>query len=82
MKIIMNIKRKIRENKRIRDWIKNKFDVYDIEDLRIGGNCGCCGAWVENKIVTKDWPWTLCSKCLETGKTDDMVKQKRKQNGL
>ena len=40
--------------KKFRDWIKRIFDLYDIEDLSIGGNCGCCGAWISDEIFPKD----------------------------
>lgn len=44
----------------IRNWIKRKFRLYDIDDLQCGGWCGCCGMWLPNEIVEKDFPWTLC----------------------
>ena len=47
----------------IRKWIKEKFGLYDIDDLKIGGHCGCCGAWIPNEILPKDWAWGLCEKC-------------------
>ena len=52
---------------RIRNWIKRIFDLYDIEDLIIGGNCGCCGAWIPDKILPADWSWGICEKCLKDG---------------
>jgi len=48
-----------------RDWIKKHFQLYDVDDLMIGGNCGCCGKWVKNNITPKDWPITLCEECLK-----------------
>ena len=59
--------------RKFHNWIKRTFDLYDIEDLKIGGNCGCCGSWISNKIVIADWPWSLCDKCLELpGKKEAM----------
>jgi hypothetical protein len=48
----------------IRNWIKKYFQLYDIEDLTIGGNCGCCGEWIPDKIYPKDYSWDICKKCL------------------
>lgn len=48
---------------KIRKWIKQKFYLYDFEDLAVGGHCGCCGSWVDRAIVEKGWEWTLCDKC-------------------
>lgn len=50
-------------NNMIRNWIKKFFDLYDYDDLRIGGHCGCCGKWVQNCIVPKDWAITICDEC-------------------
>ena len=52
-------------NKKIwlRRKIKNIFGLYDIKDLKKGGNCGLCGEWLPNEIFDKDWPWGLCEKC-------------------
>jgi len=47
----------------IRNFIKKYFLLYDLEDLRIGGHCGCCGRWVKDVIVPEDWAITICSKC-------------------
>lgn len=47
----------------IRRWIKRHFDLYDIEDLQVGANCGCCGAWMEREITPYYWPWSICQKC-------------------
>ena len=43
--------------------IRNHKHLVNMNDLTIGGNCGCCGCWVDKAIVTKDWCWTLCKKC-------------------
>ena len=45
----------------IREFIKRRLNLYDIEDLQAGGWCGCCGKWLPKEIVPKDWPWTVCS---------------------
>ena len=48
-----------------RNWLKKKFDLYDIEDLQIGGHCGCCGAWISDEIFPNNWwdSWGLCKNC-------------------
>ena len=48
---------------KIRNFIKRFFDLYDLEDLQIGGHCGCCGNWIPNIILPKEWPWDLCKIC-------------------
>lgn len=48
----------------IRRWIKRHFGLYDIEDLQVGANCGCCGAWMEREIAPYYWPWSICQECL------------------
>jgi len=53
--------------KKIRDWIKEKFDLYDIKDLVIGGHCGCCGHWIPDIITPKDWAIGVCKNCLALG---------------
>jgi len=49
---------------KFRNLIKRKFDLYDIEDLKIGGNCGLCGDWMPKEIVPKYFQWSLCNKCI------------------
>jgi len=49
----------------VRNWIKNKFSLYDIQDLVIGGHCGCCGEWIDKVIVDEDWQWGICENCLK-----------------
>ena len=53
----------MKAKERLRNWIKRKFELYDIKDLVTGGHCGCCGAWMNNEILPKDWPWGICSEC-------------------
>jgi len=43
--------------------IKNRWAMFDIRELTVGGHCGCCGAWVDKAIVEKGWKWTLYEKC-------------------
>lgn len=49
----------------LRRWLKEKFDLHDISDLRIGGHCGLCGAWVAHVIVEKSWAVTNCRACTQ-----------------
>ena len=49
---------------KIKKWIKNRFNLYSIEDLAVGGHCGICGSWIEEIIVPKIWPYSICEKCL------------------
>jgi len=51
--------------KYLRDKVKGWLGLYDVEDLAIGGHCGCCGDYVEDCIVDKHWQVTLCKKCIE-----------------
>lgn len=51
----------------LRNWIKKRFNLYDIKDLTIGGHCGCCGVWIATALVPADWPYSICSKCLKIG---------------
>jgi hypothetical protein len=56
--------------KRIRNWIKKIFELYDVDDLVIGGHCGCCGAWIGDEIFDKRWRWGLCSDCINGRMTE------------
>ena len=47
----------------LRRKIKKAFNLYDIEDLTVSGNCGCCGEKMLGKIMDKRWKWGLCDKC-------------------
>ena len=49
----------------IREWLKRRFGLFDIEDLVVGANCGCCGVRMEREIVHDYWTWSVCQKCLE-----------------
>ena len=47
-------------------WIRrvlSRESYYSIDELKAGGHCGCCGAWVGDCVVPKVWPWTVCDKC-------------------
>jgi len=60
-----HIKKKNKIRKRLRNWIKRIFCLYDIEDLTTGGNCGCCGAWINDEIFPEIWAYGICKKCLK-----------------
>lgn len=51
-------------SKKLRNWIKRVFGLYDFNDLVVGGHCGCCGAWISDKIFEKNWRWGVCSDCI------------------
>jgi len=51
----------------IRNLIKDRMNLYDISDLQIGGHCGCCGRWISDVIVSKEWSVSICDRC--KGKT-------------
>ena len=48
---------------RLRNFIKDRLGLYDIEDLQVGAHCGCCGRWVPGEIIEKCWPWAVCDTC-------------------
>ena len=53
-----------------RKYVKRWFGLYDIEDLTVGGHCGCCGRWLPNEIVDKFFKWSLCDHgCKEKPKS-------------
>lgn len=47
----------------IRKLIKKWLGLYDLHDLRVGAHCGCCGHWISEAIVEKDYAWDLCRDC-------------------
>jgi len=49
----------------LRKWLKKKFELHDISDLRIGGHCGLCRTWVSQVIVKKVWAVTNCNTCVQ-----------------
>lgn len=50
------------------NWIKSRLRDYIIrvviDSVVIGGNCGCCGKWVNNCLVPSYWRVALCDECL------------------
>jgi len=52
--------------------IKRKFDLYDIEDLEVGGHCGLCGDWMPKEIVPKYFQWSLCDKCMTSSIIEEL----------
>ena len=56
----------------MKKWLRNKakkvFGLYDIIDLTIGANCGCCGVYISGTIVPRYWRWDLCNYCANTVK--------------
>ena len=47
-------------------FIFSQFEKHHLYDrLQVGGHCGCCGAWVPDKILPKYWAITLCEECLK-----------------
>jgi hypothetical protein len=40
-----------------------RLGFYRIDDLDIGGHCGCCGIWIPDIITEKTWRVGLCKKC-------------------
>jgi len=49
--------------KRIRDFVKRRFNLYDIKDLQTWGHCGCCGKRMDDEIFPADYAWGLCVSC-------------------
>ncbi len=66
----------------IRNWLKDILVLYDIEDLTTGGHCGVCGAWINNDILPKDWPWSVCQKCINAGTkfTKEVILKRRRKS--
>jgi len=56
------------EMKWIREKLKRHFDLYDIDDLQVGGHCGCCGKWISDQVLLKNWSVGICRACSERGK--------------
>jgi hypothetical protein len=42
---------------KLREKIKKIFNLYDINDLVIGGHCGCCGNYIPDEIFEKNFSW-------------------------
>ena len=51
----------------IKQWfrtqVKQRFYLFDIEDLQIGARCGVCGKWIPDTIAPIYWAWDICNKC-------------------
>jgi hypothetical protein len=43
--------------------IKDKYLLWRLDELQIGGHCGLCGKWVSDEILPKEWAITLCDQC-------------------
>lgn len=53
----------------IKKWLERFIIEVVLHNLRIGGWCGCCGAWVEHKMVFSYWPYSVCDECAEREET-------------
>jgi len=47
-------------------WLKNWILGLIVEDIQVGAHCGLCGAWIEHELTYRNWPWSICAKCLLT----------------
>jgi len=52
-----------------------QWSYYQINELAIGGHCGCCGRAMPREIFPKFWRWGICESCLgcyiePTGQSD------------
>jgi len=50
---------------RIKRWFANLIVGIVLEGISVGGNCGCCGNWVEYALVPSCWRVTICKECIE-----------------
>jgi hypothetical protein len=46
---------------------KYNLEFYKIEELQPWSHCGCCGKYIKDDIVPREWPWGLCKECIEDG---------------
>jgi hypothetical protein len=65
-------------------WLKWKLDGSPMTTYP-GGNCGCCGVWVNKSIsvpafTANQWfdTWTLCERCI--GKVEKIMKNNLTDN--
>jgi len=65
---------------KLRKIVKTVFGLYDIEDLTVGGNCGCCGKWIPNEIFEKNNNWGLCDECANTNEDKAVTTTQIKKN--
>jgi hypothetical protein len=56
--------------KRLRGMIMEYIVNLIIDNVVIGGNCGCCGAVIPNELFPRYWPWGICRECLERSADD------------
>ena len=47
----------------LRRKIKKYLEIYEPEDLQVGGHCGLCGSWIPNQIFPIEWSWGICAAC-------------------
>jgi len=57
----------------MRRWIKRLFNLYNLEDLTIGGHCGLCGKWIPDQIFPKEWSWGICNECVNKHVIDQKI---------
>ena len=50
----------------MRKLIERLFNLYDVEDLQIGGHCGLCGKPIPDEIFEKIFPWGMCKECQDS----------------
>jgi len=50
----------------LRDFIINTV----LDEVEVGGHCGCCGNWIPDKLVWASWPWTICDECIKGGREE------------
>lgn len=41
----------------------NRMGYYKINEFQAGGHCGCCGVWIPDQVLPKEWSWGLCEEC-------------------
>jgi len=52
-------------NAKLKKLAKKYLDLYEIEDLQIGGHCGICGKWIPDKIYEKVWAVGICKEHIQ-----------------
>ena len=48
---------------KLKHWIEEWIVDLVLSRARVGGHCGCCGAYIPNEIFDNTWAWGLCKKC-------------------
>lgn len=50
-------------------WFGRKIRHYIVDIIChyvvIGGNCGCCGKWINDCVVPSYWRISICEKCID-----------------